>query len=95
MGTSAYEIWIGITAYPTLMDSGYVTVPSIAIFGKDSKCIVENEGVYADIEVENYPKDVIAGNDPQLEKAVEAGMKDIKPRTELQEPPAPIWATER
>ncbi len=95
VGTTTYGILIGITGYPVLMDGGYVTAPSIAIFGKDGKWIVENEGVHPDIEVENYPKEVIAGHDPQLEKAVEVVMKDIKPATELKEPPAPVRAAEK
>ena len=39
---------------------------------------VENEGVAPDIDVENWPKDVIAGKDPQLERAVEEAMKLLK-----------------
>jgi len=31
---------------------------------------VENEGVPPDVEVEQTPADVIAGRDPQLEKAI-------------------------
>jgi hypothetical protein len=32
----------------------------------------------ADIDVENWPKDVIAGRDPQLERAVEEAMRLLK-----------------
>ena len=95
VGTTTYGILIGITGYPVLMDGGFVTAPSIASFGKDGKWIVENEGVHPDVEVENYPKEVIGGHDPQLEKAVELVLKNIKPHSELQEPPAPIRAAER
>ena len=31
----------------------------------------ENQGVGPDVEVEQWPADVIAGKDPQLEKAIE------------------------
>jgi tricorn protease len=35
---------------------------------------VENEGVTPDIEVEYTPAEVIAGHDPQLERAVKEAM---------------------
>ena len=40
--------------------------------------MVENEGVPPDIEVEQTPADVIAGRDPQLEKAIEVAMAELK-----------------
>jgi len=40
--------------------------------------VVENVGVPPDIEVEMSPAAVIAGHDPQLEKAVEVLMADLK-----------------
>jgi tricorn protease len=90
VGTTTYGILIGITGYPALMDGGFVTAPSIAIFSKDGKWVVENEGVHPDIEVENYPKEVIAGHDPQLERAVEEVLKQVQPKKELKEPAAPV-----
>ena len=44
--------------------------PRGGFFTRDGKWAVENEGVAPDIDVENWPKDVIAGHDPQLERAV-------------------------
>lgn len=40
---------------------------------------------------ENWPKDVIAGHDPQLEKAVEVAMKELQehPVTRMMKEPAP------
>jgi tricorn protease len=55
---------------------------------------VENEGVAPDIEVENWPKDVIAGRDPQLERAVQEAMRLLKERPVERlpkEPPPPVW----
>jgi len=40
--------------------------------------VVENEGVPPDIEVEQTPADVIAGRDPQLEKAIEVVLAELK-----------------
>ncbi|HVB37340.1 MAG TPA: hypothetical protein VND92_02345, partial [Vicinamibacterales bacterium] len=53
---------------------------------------VENTGITPDIDVENWPKDVIAGHDPQLERAVEEALKELKahpPDRLMHEPPPP------
>jgi len=39
---------------------------------------VENYGVAPDIEVDNTPDLVMKGQDPQLERAIEEVMKEIK-----------------
>jgi tricorn protease len=53
--------------------------------------VVENEGVPPDIEVEQTPAEVIAGHDPQLEKALEVVMAELKknPQTTPKRPPYP------
>ena len=68
---------VGTLGFPVLMDGGNVTAPNLAIF-TDEGYIVENEGVPPDIEVEMTPADVIAGRDPQLEKAIEVVMAELK-----------------
>jgi tricorn protease len=48
--------------------------------------------------VENFPKDVIAGRDPQLERAVQEAMKllNAKPVDRLsKEPPPPTWGVRK
>jgi tricorn protease len=62
---------VGVYDYPVLLDGGFVTAPRLAIFSPEGEWEVENEGVAPDVEVEMTPKDVIAGHDPQLEKAIE------------------------
>ncbi len=69
---------VGITDYPPLMDGGYVTAPSVAFVDLEGKFTVENEGVAPDIEVEWTPAAVIAGGDPQLEKAVEYLLEELR-----------------
>jgi len=71
---------VGIYDYPPLMDGGFYTAPRMAIFGPDGEWEVENVGVPADIEVDMTPKEVIAGHDPQLEKAVEVVMAELEAR---------------
>ncbi len=69
---------VGIGRYPVLMDGGTVTAPSFAIWSPDGGFIVENEGVPPDYDVTMTPKDVIAGKDPQLEKAIELALEALK-----------------
>jgi tricorn protease len=68
---------VGILGFPVLMDGGSVTAPNLAIFTEDG-WIVENEGVPPDIEVEQTPADVIAGRDPQLERAIAVVMEALE-----------------
>jgi tricorn protease len=62
---------VGVLGFPTLMDGGTITAPNLAFWTRDGGWGVENEGVAPDIEVDQNPADVIAGRDPQLEKAIE------------------------
>lgn len=68
---------IGIYDYPALIDGGYLTSPRLAIYSPDSQWEVENEGVAPDIEVEMTPKLVIAGQDPQLEQALQLVLAEL------------------
>ncbi|MCH7491954.1 MAG: hypothetical protein IID05_14820, partial [Gemmatimonadetes bacterium] len=54
--------------------------------------VVENVGVPPDIEVEQWPADVIAGRDPQLERAIEWVMQELEanPPVTPRRPPFPI-----
>jgi tricorn protease len=81
---------VGILGFPVLMDGGRVTAPNLAIWTEDG-WVVENEGVPPDVEIEQRPADVIAGKDPQLEKAIEIVLKELEknPPKELKRPPFP------
>lgn len=61
---------IGIYDYPVLIDGGFFSSPRLAIFSPQGAWEVENEGVAPDIEVEQDPKSIAEGRDPQLERAV-------------------------
>jgi tricorn protease len=68
--------------------------PRGGFFSRDGKWAVENEGVAPDIEVENFPKDVIAGRDPQLERAVQEALRLLKEKPVdrlMKEPSSPTW----
>ncbi|SDM52866.1 tricorn protease [Siphonobacter aquaeclarae] len=69
---------VGISGYPPLIDGGSVTSPSFGIYSPDGKWEVENVGVSPDIEVEMEPKATQNGNDPQLNKAIETVLEQLK-----------------
>jgi tricorn protease len=83
---------VGTLGFPVLMDGGTITAPNLAIWTPEDGWVVENEGVPPDIEVEQTPADVIAGRDPQLEKAIEVVMTELKkgPPAKLARPPYPV-----
>lgn len=82
---------VGILGYPDLMDGGTITSPNFGIWTEEG-WVVENEGVPPDIEVDQTPADVIAGRDPQLEKAIEVVMKQLEanPPVTPKRPPFPV-----
>lgn len=62
---------VGISGTGPLVDGGTVFVPQQATNDVDGSYIIEGHGVEPDIEVENDPASVIAGRDPQLDRAIE------------------------
>jgi len=69
---------VGIGAIPVLMDGGEVTSPSVGFFSPNGAWDVENHGVDPDYPVEQDPKAVAAGHDPQLEAAVALALDQLK-----------------
>jgi tricorn protease len=70
---------VGRAFAPQLMDGGFVTAPGSAVFNPmTGEWEVENIGVAPDIEVELDPELVRQGKDPQLEKAVEVVMTELR-----------------
>jgi len=82
---------VGIGAIPVLMDGGNVTSPSVGFFSPDGKWDVENHGVEPDYPVEQDPKLVAAGHDPQLEAAVALAMQQMKTAAPPAEPQRPAY----
>ena len=83
---------VGITNRGPLVDGGVVNVPEFGFASADGRWIIEGHGVDPDIEIENDPKSVIEGHDPQLERAVEELMKKVReqPRRLPDRPAAPV-----
>jgi tricorn protease len=85
---------VGTWDTPAFVDGGAMIAPRGGFFDKEGHWAVENVGTSPDIDVENWPKDVIGGHDPQLERAVAQAMKMLQehPVTRLtKEPPPPTW----
>jgi tricorn protease len=78
IGTRTWGGVRGIRGNTGLMDGGYITRPEFAMYGLDSKWLIENHGVQPDVVVDNPPDLVLKGQDPQLEKAIEMLMEQIK-----------------
>jgi tricorn protease len=79
---------------PPFVDGGSAIAPRGGFFARDGKWAVENEGVAPDVDVENTPKEVIGGHDPQLERAVTEAMKQLSEHPVVRatkEPPPPTW----
>jgi tricorn protease len=68
----------GLGGYPALMDGGFVAAPAVGFYNAGGSWEVENFGITPDIEVEQDPKAVREGRDPQLEKAVEVLMEQLR-----------------
>jgi tricorn protease len=79
---------VGITNRGTLIDGGVVNVPEFALTNTRGEYVIEGYGVDPDIEVDNDPKSVLAGHDPQLERAVQEVMKKLAQPVTLPKRPA-------
>lgn len=82
---------VGITNRGNLIDGGQVNVPEFGFASAEGEWIIEGYGVDPDIVVENDPKSVIEGRDPQLERGVAEVLKRIQaaPKRLPQRPPDP------
>ncbi|MBL8517564.1 MAG: PD40 domain-containing protein [Betaproteobacteria bacterium] len=83
---------VGILGFPVLMDGGTITAPNLAFWTRREGYAVENEGVAPDVEIEQTPAALIAGRDPQLEKAIEVILAELKknPPQKPVRPPFPV-----
>jgi len=94
IGTRTWGGLVGMAGGPGLMDGGFVGAPSSGIYNPlTGEWEVENIGVAPDIEVEQDPAMVRKGRDPQLEKAVEVVMEELKknPPPKLRHPAFPNY----
>ncbi len=86
----------GLGGYPQLMDGGFVSAPAVGFWDPDTReWVAENTGISPDIEVEQDPKLIREGKDPQLERAVEVVLAALKknPPPKHVRPPFPNYHT--
>ncbi|MHB8146281.1 MAG: S41 family peptidase [Vulcanimicrobiaceae bacterium] len=91
VGVRTWGGLVGIGGYPPLMDGGSVMAPRVAIGGLHGHWEVEGHGVTPNVEVQQDPKLVREGHDPQLEAAVRTAMQMLRdhPLPHYMPPPFP------
>ena len=91
IGTRTWGGLIGIINMIPLVDGGMLTQSNVGFANLHGKWVVENHGVDPDIVIDNAPADVLAGRDPQLDKAIEVIEAELKknPPPKLVPPPFP------
>jgi len=90
IGTRTWGGLIGISGNPQPIDGGYVSVPTFGFWNTEGKWDVEGYGVAPDYELENAPHKMAAGNDPQLEKAIEV-ILDLLEKQPPPKLPKPVY----
>ena len=93
IGTRTWGGLIGISANPSLIDGGFLSVPFFRVFTPEGEWRVENEGVAPDVEVTLDPLAVNAGNDVQLDAAIAEVLQQLKNAPEVPRktaPPIPV-----
>lgn len=90
IGTRTWGGLVGNLNIHPLMDGSTITAPNIAGWTPDSGWVIENVGVAPDIEVEQTPKAVAEGRDPQLERAIEEALRALQAQPPRQ-PPRPTY----
>jgi tricorn protease len=81
---------VGISHDLPLVDGGRVTMPDFGMWDPaKGEWVVENYGVDPDIDVENAPDEMVKGRDPQLERAIDYVLQELKqnPPKKPQRPP--------
>ncbi|MGA8599551.1 MAG: PDZ domain-containing protein [Bryobacteraceae bacterium] len=93
VGMKTWGGLVGIGGYPRLMDGGFVMAPRWAFYGLKGNWEVENHGIAPDVEVDQDPKLVREGHDPQLERAVEVALELLEknPPPTFEKPPYPNY----
>jgi len=69
---------IGISGSPGLIDGGSVTVPTFGIYSTEGQWMIEGHGVDPDIEVMDDPALTAQGKDPQLDRALQEVMDQLR-----------------
>lgn len=91
VGTRTWGGLVGTIGVPQTIDGGGITAPNLSFYDLMGHWAVENEGVTPDIPVAYTPAEVIAGHDPQLERAVAEALRLLEQSpVKAVDRPAPI-----
>jgi tricorn protease len=92
VGTRTWGGLVGTWDVQPFVDGGTMTNPRGGYFSLEGEWRIENEGIPPDVEVDQTPRDVLAGRDPQLERAVAEALKLLaaNPVKLLAEPKPPV-----
>lgn len=91
IGTRTWGGLIGISGNPQLVDNGGILTSTFRFIDSDGNWAVENEGVSPDVEIVDRPEQIVRGEDPTLEFAIQYLLKelDANPPREIIPPAAP------
>ncbi len=90
VGTTTWGGLVGTWDTPLFVDGGRMIAPRGGFINRDGEWDVENVGVAPDILVEMTPREVIAGRDPQLERAIQEALRRLEANpVEFKPEPAP------
>ncbi|WP_420385968.1 S41 family peptidase [Roseivirga sp.] len=92
VGTRTWGGLVGTWDTPRFIDNGRMVAPRGGFYNTDGEWDVEGKGISPDIPVEQTPRLVIDGHDPQLEAAIKEAMRLLETQevTLKPEPEAPI-----
>jgi tricorn protease len=95
VGVPSWGGLVGIVNAQPTVDNGSVNQPNNAFYGKEGRWWVENKGSIPDILIDNDPASVMAGRDPQLDKAIATVLAAIKQNDKNKFPPQPAYPDKR
>ncbi|SNR43954.1 tricorn protease [Maribacter sedimenticola] len=92
VGTRTWGGLVGTWDTPRFIDGGRMVAPRGGFYNNDGEWDVEGIGISPNIEVIQDPKSIVAGKDPQLERAVQEAMKLLETQEFIMkpEPAAPV-----
>lgn len=90
VGVPSWGGLVGILNTQLTVDNGSIEQSNNAFYNADGKWLVENHGADPDIVIDNDPASVMAGKDPQLERAIQEALKKAK-ENPFNFPPVPLY----
>lgn len=69
---------VGISGNPGLIDGGAISVPTFGYYETDGTWGIEGHGVDPDIEIVDDPAKMKDGGDPQLDRAIELMLEEMR-----------------